>query len=415
MAMIMTSCANKDTVTIIEAVPASFQSSQENPSDEATIAATGANDFAFRLSAMLIETTTNGSNFVCSPYSVWLPLAALVNATDKAHKESLIAAIGAAGISEDDINTAASRMLYDLTKQGKNDKDQLRFANAIFVGDSYTLRQSFADCFSQYYGGTMMSVDFASPKAAETVNQWASDHTEGLVTEIVKASDFNSSTVAAIANAIYFSGNWEEEFYPGATKDYIFHSPTGNVAAPFMIRTYSEMNYYEDEKVQAVTLGFVKGGGMTFILPKDGAATGLLQAMTSEYYDTIMNKAKNAIGRLFLPRFSFDSGIMDLKDTLIRLGVPLFDEREAPLTGGLIEGNDPVWLGMAVQRAVIEVDEKGTTAAAVTVMSSETGGMWESPKETFAMVCDRPFVFVLYGQTYDGGRQVLFTGVVNEP
>jgi hypothetical protein len=37
------------------------------------------------------------------------------------------------------------------------------------------------------------------------------------------------------------------------------------------------------------------------------------------------------------------------------------------------------------------------------------------PKETFEMICNKPFVFVLYGSTYDGGAQVLFTGVVNEP
>jgi len=86
-----------------------------HPSPNIIAAARAANDFAFRLSAELVK-NVGYENFVCSPYSVWLPLAALVNATDAKNKPALLDALGAAGVSEDDINRAASRMLYDLTK-----------------------------------------------------------------------------------------------------------------------------------------------------------------------------------------------------------------------------------------------------------------------------------------------------------
>jgi len=81
----------------------------------------------------------------------------------------------------------------------------------------------------------------------------------------------------------------------------------------------------------------------------------------------------------------------------------------------LIEENIPVWLSSAVHKAVIEVDEKGTTAAAVTVMAVEAGAAMPEPTESFEMNCNKPFVFVLYGNTYDGGNQILFTGIVNQP
>ena len=112
-------------------------------------AASGANDFAFRLSAELAKNVSDES-FVCSPYSVWLPLAALVNATNSQNREALLTALGATGISEEDINKAASRMLYDLTKErdkafAKEYNEQyhnpLRIANAIFVSNNVTLRQ----------------------------------------------------------------------------------------------------------------------------------------------------------------------------------------------------------------------------------------------------------------------------------
>ena len=382
-------------------------------------AAAGANDFAFRLSSELLK-TTGETNFVCSPYSVWLPLAALVNATDEANQPALLEVLGASGITADDLNRASSRMLYNLTKlQDLEYEDYeeyyynpLKIANAIFVDMDVTLKKEFAQTFSDYYRGTAMNVDFESPEAVDAVNQWASDHTEGLITDIIK--EFDPQTIAAIANAIYFSDRWSWEFDPAETKEDTFHAPNGDTTAMFMPREGDALPYYEDELVQAMPLTFKTGGGMYIILPKTGSAMELLGNMTSEYFTEIQNGIEFKTGKLLLPRFKIASDVMDIKDALISLGVPLFDDVTTPLTGGLIEEKLPVWLSGAVQKAYIEVDEKGTTAAAVTVLMADGAGMPE-PTAPFEMICDRPFVFVLYEHTYDGGCQVLFTGVVNEP
>ena len=114
-------------------------------------------------------------------------------------------------------------------------------------------------------------------------------------------------------------------------------------------------------------------------------------------------------GKLLLPRFKINNDGMNLTGALQALGVPLFDASAAPLTGGLINENIPLWLSSAVQKAKIEVDEKGTTAAAVTVMTM-AGAALPEPTKPFSMICDKPFAFVLYGN----GGQILFTGVVNQ-
>ncbi|MDR1029404.1 MAG: serpin family protein, partial [Treponema sp.] len=76
----------------------------------------GANDFAFRLSAALAE-QAGTENLVCSPLSVWIPLAALVNATEVQYKAGLLTALGLPGLGETAINNGVSGMLYDLTRQ----------------------------------------------------------------------------------------------------------------------------------------------------------------------------------------------------------------------------------------------------------------------------------------------------------
>ena len=378
-------------------------------------AATGANDFAFRLSAALVKNAGNG-NFVCSPYSAWIPLAALVNATDAQNKAVLLTALGASGITEADINRASSRMLYSLTnlqnKEYKEYYNPLKIANAIFVGNNVTLKKDFAQTFMDYYRGNSINVDFSSRDAVDAVNRWASENTNGLIKNLIQK--FDPLTVAAIANAIYFSDRWSREFDSGQTKDGVFHAPGLDTTASFMLREGDAQTYYEDSRVQAMPLRFKTGGGLYIILPKTGGAAQLLSSMTNNYFNEIQRDSIQATGKLLLPRFSVESTIDDLKEALVALGVPLFDDVTAPLTGGLIEEPLSVYLSDAIQKAVIKVDEKGTTAAAVTVMAA-AGTAMPIPTKPFEMICDKPFVFILYENTYDGGSQILFTGIVNQP
>ena len=170
---------------------------------QARTVANGANDFAFRLSASLLKNSGN-ENFVCSPYSVWLPLAALANAATPQSKAALLTALGATGISENDVNTASSRMLYDLTNLRSKESGQyynpIKIANAIFVGNNVSLRLDFAQTFMDYYRGSSINVDFSSKSAVDAVNRWARENTDGLIDNIIQ--EFDPETIAAIANAI---------------------------------------------------------------------------------------------------------------------------------------------------------------------------------------------------------------------
>jgi serpin B len=316
-------------------------------------------------------------------------------------------------------------MLYSLTNRGdkmyaeiygEDYHDPLRIANAVFVDDGLTLKREFTQAFADCYLGSAMTVDFSAPEAVAAVNQWASDHTEGLIEEIIQS--FSPDTAAAIANAIYFSDRWGWEFSPEQTEEDAFYAPEGESTAHYMLREGETLDYYEDERVQAMPLAFTTNGGMLIILPKDGDAKGLLASMDGAYFKRIMSGTLERPGLLKLPRFSINGDVIDLKDALKALGVNLFDSAAAPLTGGLIEEAFPMWVSAAVQKAVIDLDEKGTTAAAVTVIMMEAGAAMpeeKDPLEPFEMICDKPFAFVLYGRTFDGGSQVLFTGVVNEP
>jgi serpin B len=109
-------------------------------------------------------------------------------------------------------------------------------------------------------------------------------------------------------------------------------------------------------------------------------------------------------GKLSLPRFEAENKI-DLVEAMQEMDISIFgDELDR-----LLESGFPLGIGAATQKAVIKVDEKGTTAAAVTVMVAPGAALPEQT-EPFEMVCDKPFAFVL---EKDG--QILFIGAVNKP
>jgi serpin B len=368
-------------------------------------------DFAFKLGWALSADVKETENFVYSPLSAWLPLAALASATDAENKPALLEAIGATGVTEEQLNDYAQMLLYRVTGEGNREyvegfKSPLKIANALFVSQNETVKQSFAQTFADSYLGTTFNVDFESQQAADSINAWASEHTDGLIDNVVES--FNPETIAAIANAIYYSDRWNWEFDESETKSDVFHAAGSDATAEYMLREGDAQMYYEDERVQAMPLSFKNGGSLWIILPKTVTANELYQTMTADYFGEISGGTDSATGKLLLPKFEI-ADKLNLADALTALGVPLFDEDAASLTGGLIESNKPVCASSAVQKAMIKVDEKGTTAAAVTVVAM-AGSAMPLPTEPFEMVCDKPFVFVLenYGQ-------ILFMGIVNNP
>ncbi|MDR1353533.1 MAG: serpin family protein [Treponema sp.] len=382
----------------------------------------GANDFAFRLSAALAK-QAGTENLVCSPLSVWIPLAALVNAAGDQYKAGLLTALGIPpGLGEKDINDGVSGMLYNLTRQREKKsyeefykefygekqegsyREPLKIANAIFVDHDMTIKQGFAQAFMDYFLGVSINVDFESPAAAGEVNEWVKKHTNGMIPEIVKG--FDTGTAAVIANAIYFFDRWDQEFDPDETEEDVFYVPEEETSAFYMLREGDGLIYYEDETLQALPLGFENGSGMYILLPKDGDASGLLASLTDGYFNDIQAGSVLAQGKLLLPRFSIEGDVMSFGNILETLGVPLFNE--GSLTG-VAEGT-ALQLSDVLHKAVIKVDEKGTTAAAVTVLPMATSAGPQEPEKVFVMNCNRPFVFVLYDR-----RQVLFTGMVNRP
>ena len=149
-------------------------------------------------------------------------------------------------------------------------------------------------------------------------------------------------------------------------------------------------------------------GNLILMLPKEGyRAEDLLAAMDQKTLDAVAGAEKYAV-QLSLPRFKVKQESFDLLDGLQAIGAVIGDETYLTV---LVEDGE-LTVSQALQSAMLEVDEKGMTAAAVTVMGLMRMAM-PRELEQVELVFDKPFAFLLTMDTEDFGQQVLFGGVVN--
>ena len=375
------------------------------------------NGFALRFTEALLKQKKEGENLIASPYSAWLPLAALVNGCSGEAQEQLLKVIGEVGIDAETLNQAVKAINAGLSQEerqksyeeyGETFESPLKIANALFVQKDAAVNQTFEQLFSDNYDGKLFSVDFSDSSAANAINSWASEKTDGKITEIVDS--FDAGTVAAIANALYFSDSWSSQFLEENTTDGTFHGAKQDENAAFMNQELSDGIYYEDEMMQAVVLWTTSGGQMVLCLPKDGySAEEAMQSLTTEKLQKI-SEADYRCVQLSLPKFKLESNVFSIKEALEAMGVPLMQATDAALTEVL--DNEALYISSALQSAMVEVDENGLTAAAVTVMGLEKMALMPET-DPIELTFDRPFAFVLTGNGEDAGDQILFTGVVN--
>jgi serpin B len=143
---------------------------------------------------------------------------------------------------------------------------------------------------------------------------------------------------------------------------------------------------------------------MTVIVPKDLAA--FERTLSAASWAAIVDALAPAQVALALPKFGIETKT-DLAPILASLGMPsAFDDR-ADFTG--ITTSERLQVSNVIHQANIDVDEKGTEAAAATAVVMRATGM---PAEPVVLRADRPFLFAV--RDVPTGA-ILFLGRVGDP
>jgi len=294
----------------------------------------------------------------------------------------------------------------------------LNTANKIFPNKGFEVKKPFNDTLQKYFGVTSQQLEFAkSDESAKTINDWVAAQTKNKIQNLVPASYLSSMTRLVLVNAIYFKGNWKNQFDKAETYKEDFHLCDGSKKKVDMMKLITKKFKLRvnPNGIRVAMCEFPYVGdavSMTIILPHEGIKIEEIEKQLNA--DTLSELLSTycEMGKVFafIPKFKLEYK-SELSEHLKVMGIPLaFDPIKANFSG--INDDDSLSISKVVHQAFVEVNEEGAEAAAATavMMNRRCAPMHEFPPEEFK--CDRPFIFVIHEKNTNG---ILFIGKYLKP
>uniref|UniRef100_A0AAY4AT30 Serpin domain-containing protein n=1 Tax=Denticeps clupeoides TaxID=299321 RepID=A0AAY4AT30_9TELE len=360
-------------------------------------------DFAMDLYRKI--STHHDSNIFFSPLSVSTAFTVLLLGTGGATRDQILKGLNLAQLEKDNsgelISELFQHLLTNITQDGTF---KLQQATALFVGMDVHVDVAFSTQINQYFGADICNVDFGKPKVAtETINEYVGKHTGNKVKEILITTE--PLTKLMLINTIFFQGGWELPFNPNNTENARFYVDKYKIVQVPMM--FKEDKFYmatdENLKVKVLRLSYLGGTAMLIVLPnRDVDYTEIDEEITAAkilHWNKKMVKVKLEVQ---LPKFKMEQSYA-MQKILPDLGIGNIFQDTANLTRLSMEAGLKV---SEVCQTVIEVDERGTTAAAATTV----GITAYSLPRTF--IVNRPFFFFIY---HELTNSLLFMGRVIDP
>lgn len=330
------------------------------------------------------ENNTEG-NLAVSPLSARLFLSMFANSIEGEAVNEIAAALNTADLEA--VNTLSQKLTSYLPRADRNVK--LAIANSVWYQQDLTVNKPFAEVASRYYNAEFFCTDFGASDAGSKINSWVKKNTNGMIDNIVDNGSLDLVT-AVMLNTLYYKGAWAEgiKFDKSKTSKSTFYGTTRDASVDMMHNTVTAQYSKEPNGTyETVKLPMGKGGKFeaVFVLPaKDYGTTilpkDILRSVSSDDYES-------ARVELALPKFKLDPDKLLLANVLKSLGITSIGNS----VNTLFEKDAQTGHNF-FQKTVIEVNEEGAEAAAVTGDIIETAPM---PPQTVKLTFDHPFVFFI--------------------
>jgi serpin B len=375
-------------------------------------------DTAFAMALLPVALVNDGGiadNAVVSPFSISSAL--------------MMVDVGAAGETDSQIQSVLSLpdngaaeasahtgLVCALQAAGSSNGNSLVIANSLWGQQGVAFLTPFLDVLATGYDAPLQTVDFESnpAAAAATINAWVSQATQGNIASPLGPQDVTDLTRLVAVNAVYFKGTWATGFDPSQTSPRPFTRADGTQTT---VSTMSGLIYAgvrETSGLLVVELPYLASSGsalaMDILMPEADAGLATFEGTLTPA--TLSSALASLPGRygytIQMPKFSFSTRV-ELQPVLAALGMSdVFEHGVADLSG--MDGAMDLYVTAVVQQAMVEVDEQGTVAAAVTAAVSGCGSVIAAGPPLVQI--DRAFFFLIRDVT---NGAIVFMGQVVDP
>lgn len=367
--------------------------------------------FGFNLLNQVSSNNAGGGNIFISPYSASTALQMVCAGAAGATQKQILKVLGTGNLPQTALNEGFQQIGAII--DSKNTNFTLTTANALWYQNGTSINPAFIEVNQQVFGANVQAIDFYNGTSATIINSWASQETQGNITNVV-SYPFDPAPSLLLANAVYFKGNWQTPFATNLTLPSTFHLKGGPVTVPMMNQT-GTFSYCATKSYQAIQLPYQGGDlAMYVFLPSANSSIATLLGTIENmgWQKASQNGFSEQSGSLSLPRFNLNYKV-NLIPSLKALGMTsAFSNTPGVADFQNISAIYRLYISSVNQQAVIKVNETGTEAAAVTTIGLATCSAIGFPLNSFNMIVNRPFVFFIEDQQTG---TILFMGEVLNP
>ena len=347
-----------------------------------------------------------GKNVFISPLSISTALSMAYNGAGGSTKDAMAKILEFGSLDLENVNQGVLDLMGSL--ENADASVRLSIGNSVWMDKVFEPKvfPNFTQRMRTYFDGEVFARSFNNSKTVDEINGWIKDQTNGKIDKMIEEID--PGWVMFLVNAIYFKGDWVTKFDKSKTRSGDFHLPGGATVQTDFMYALDKFSYYSENGLIAVRLpyGRDKIAMYVFMPVGDSSLEPFIENLTQTSLNSYMSKFTDPRSVVLqLPKFKMEYGVKRLNNALIKMGMGVaFNPFEANFRG--VASEWPLYVAFVDHKAVIEVNEEGTEAAAATNVVIEPVGM------PTTIVFDRPFFYVIRD---DRSGSILFMGKMVNP
>lgn len=362
------------------------------------------NQLGFELFQYLYGDLAQNENLFISPVSINLALGMARNGANNATLDSIEQVMHLAGMTSQEINETFQSLINDLSNL--DNQVTLNIANSIWYDVNLQVESPFIQSNQQYFNAEVTALDFSDPTSVEIINNWVSSKTNEKIKTII--NNLSPYDRMVLINAIYFKGNWKYQFDENETYEGNFLLEDNSPSECKFMKMKLDAEIMNNEFARGIKLPYGNESyEMVVLMPHESVSIQeLVNQLTAEnwsQWNTAFSMETEV--NLHLPRFTFEYE-KSLNEVLINQGMGIAFGDQADFSG--ISQTEFLYISEVLHKSYVEVNEKGTEAAAVTAIVFETTSI---PMEKY-FIANKAFVFLI--QEKQTGA-IMFMGKLGKP
>ena len=346
-----------------------------------------------------INNDKSGKNVIISPLSIYQVLSLLSNGAKESTLSEMLSVLGSTSL--DELNDINYKILSKISSFSTID-----IANAVMT--RFKPLENFCSVADKYLA------PMESLESVEQINEWCKEKTHGKIEKIIE--QLSPETIMILLNAVYFKGEWINQFDKYFTKKLPFYNLSKNKIKVDTMLQIDYFRYFSNKEIQAIELPFQKDFmSAIIILPSEKIEINSFiknNLAKKNYLTDIINKLDYAKVHLELPKFevTFEE---TLNNVIKKLGMKkIFNSLEADLSG--LYNRKGLFVSQVIHKTYLKVNEEGTEAAAVTLVEVDEASMAGEEEIIHEMKVNRPFLFLLKNWELPEGYDMVFMAKIEE-